>query len=295
MKLLKRLKRWFAQAGRDAPRHVSTAPIGAPGANRYFYLGPDLALVRLNSGQLLYVDPLDEHVSANIIAHGYWEAWVHAVVTSLLKPGDHVVEIGANVGYYTVTMADRIGPKGVLTSFEANPRLVALVNRSLTLNGFAARARLVAKAAMDRAGQVEFVVSRRNSGGGYVSQWEHQPYEDGEKLQIEAIPLDDLNLAPVDFIRIDAEGSEPFILRGAEALIDRSPDVVICMEWSVIQMASRTSVPDFVDWLVAKGFRFWRIDYDASLSSIDAAQLAEIGNCDIVAARRPLPSRPSAD
>ena len=85
-------------------------------ANRYFYLGADLALVRLNCGQMLYVDPLDEHISANIIVHGFWEASVHRVVMSLLKPGARVVEVGANLGYYTVTMASAVGPGGHITA-----------------------------------------------------------------------------------------------------------------------------------------------------------------------------------
>lgn len=45
-------------------------------AERYFYLAPDLAMVRLNCGHMLYVDPLDEHVSANIIANGVWSVHI---------------------------------------------------------------------------------------------------------------------------------------------------------------------------------------------------------------------------
>lgn len=258
----------------------------ARAANRYFYLGPELALVRLNCGHLLYVDPMDEHVSANIIVHGYWEAWVHRVVLGLLKPGARVIEVGANLGYYTVTMAGAVGASGSITALEANPRLVGMVTRSLNLNGFASRSKVVPKAALDQPGSVNFVVSRSNSGGGFVSLWDHVPYEDGQMLKIEAVRIDDLDSSHVDMIRIDAEGSEAFILRGAEATLKANPDIVICMEWSVVQIASRTSVPEFVAWLSGLGFRFWRIEFNSSLAPVMAKDLSSLGNCDLVVSRR---------
>ena len=265
---------------------ASPVPIVAGVPQRYFYLGAELALTRLNAGPMLYVDPLDEHVSANIIVHGYWEAWVHKVVMALLLPGSRVVEVGANVGYYTTTMAQKVGPGGYITALEANPRLVALIRRSLLLNNFAGYARVIDKAAMDAPGTINFVTSRTNSGGGFVTIWEGAPYEDAVVSSIEAVRLDDLDAGHVDLIRIDAEGSEAFILKGAAGILTANPDIVICMEWSVIQMGSRTSVPDFVDWLSSLGFQFWRIGYDSRLTAVPRAQMAELSNCDVVVSRR---------
>lgn len=256
-------------------------------ANRYFYLGPDLALVRLNCGHMLYVDPLDEHVSANIIAHGYWEASVHGALLRLLRPGFRVVEVGANLGYYTVAMAGAVGAEGFVTAFDGNPRLIGLVQRSVLLNGYAPRTRLIPKAALDAPGRIDFVVSRRNSGGGYVSLWDDNPYDDGQTLSVEAVRIDDQDVGRVDLIRIDAEGSEPFILRGAERTLRDNPNIVLCLEWSIVQMGSRTSVPEFVDWLDALGFRFWRIEADSRLTPLPKAQMASLPNCDIIAARNP--------
>lgn len=255
-------------------------------ANRYFYLGPDLAMVRLASGQMLYVDPLDEHVSANIIAHGYCEAHVHGALMSLIRPGFRVVEVGANLGYYTVTMADAAGPAGYVTAFGGNPRLVGLINRSVQLNGYRERVRTIAKAAWDSACQTSFVVSRSNSGGGYVSVWEgYNAYEDGQELQVETVRLDDQALGRVDLIRIDAEGSEPFILRGAEAVLRTNPDIILCLEWSVIEMGSRTSMPEFVGWLWELGFNFWKIEADGRLTPVAAADMVSLPQADVIASR----------
>lgn len=296
MSLKKKLARAWRRLTGPLPQPdfgaVIASPAFAAAAHRYFYLGPDLALARLRSGEVLYVDPQDEHVSANIIVHGYWEAGVHAVVMSLLAPGARVIEVGANVGYYTVTMASRVGPDGFVTALEANPRMVGLVRRSLHFNGLSGRVRVVEGAAADHAGVLEFITSRTNSGGGYVSIWDHAPYEDAVRLEVQALRLDDLGEDRVDLIRLDAEGSEAFILRGAEALLHKNPDVVICMEWSVIQIGSRTSVPDFLDWMTGLGFHFWRIGPAAELTPVSVADMAGLEPCDVVAARRP-PQRAS--
>lgn len=263
-----------------------------PEGQHYFYLGGDLGLTRLTVGPLLFVDTLDEQVCPGIIVHGRWETWVTAVVMSLLRPGGRVVEVGANVGYYTVIMAARVGPQGHVTALEANPRLVTLIGKSVRVNGFGDRVRLVGRAATDAPGPVDFVSFRRNSGGGHVPSMVGAPYDaelygEAERFRVEGVRLDDLDCGRVDMIRIDAEGSEPFILRGAAGLLKANPDIVICMEWSVYQMASRTSVPDLVDWLTELGFQFWRIGPPFGLAPVSAVELLDLEHCDIVASRRP--------
>lgn len=142
---------------------------------------------------------------------------------------------------------------------------------------------------MEAPGVVDFVAFRTNSGGGHVpsvvgAHYEVEPNE-VERFQVEAVRLDDLDCGKVDLIRIDAEGSEPFILRGGEGLLKANPDVVICMEWSRAQIESRTSAADFVDWMTGLGFRFWRIGPPTGLTVLTRAELLDMVHGDIVAAR----------
>lgn len=255
---------------------------------RYFYIGPDIALTRLRDGHFLYVDPMDSYVSANLIAHGYWEPQVHAVVCSLLSPGSTVVEVGANLGFYTMAMARVIGPEGHIFAVEANHRLADMVVRSAVLNGYTQRVDVIAKAASDKAGSLHFLTSRISSGSGHTQVAASPTGPEWTSLEVEAMRVDDLPLDAVDFIRIDAEGSEPLILKGAERLLKASPNVIVCMEWAVVQMASRASVPGFVDWLVDLGFKFWRIMDDASLVSVLSSSLSTLDFCEIVMTRNSL-------
>ena len=263
--------------GSDTSRHDEA---------RYFYLGPDLALVRLKSGLGLYVDPQDRQISARVILRGHWEVWISMAVLSLLRPGDRVVEVGSNIGYYTLIMADRVGQQGQVVGLEANPRLATLANQSLGLNDFGGHAQVMNLAAMDVSGHELFVTSRANSGGGHTKVLAEAPFEDAVTISIPSIRLDDLKMDQVDFIRLDAEGCEPLILRGAASLLARNPDIIICMEWCPIQMGSRTSVEGFVAELVAQGFRFWSIHKDARLAPLTAEALVVSGHTDIIASRR---------
>lgn len=250
---------------------------------RYFYLGPDVAITRLIDGHHLFVDPQDESVSSHLIAHGFWETWIHSVVWSLVQPGDRVIEVGANLGYYTIAMALKVGAQGSVVALEANPRLAALVQRSVDFNGYGDRVRVVPKAATNDPGPVSFMVSRRNSGGGHSGVAPGHVTPGMEEVRVDGVKLDDL-CDHADFIRMDAEGSEPLILRGAERLL-QNPKITVCLEWDTYQMGGRADVHELVMWLTTLGFKFWKIETTASLTPVSPADMATLAACDVVMSR----------
>ncbi len=72
------------------------------GPNRQsVYVGNNMVLTSTLCSQKLYVDTRDVSLSPHIIIDGYWESWVTRAIQRLVKPGMIVVEIGANIGYYT--------------------------------------------------------------------------------------------------------------------------------------------------------------------------------------------------
>ena len=104
-------------------------------------------------------------------------------------------------------------------------------------------------------------------------------------IDVEAVRIDDLDLGTVDLIRMDAEGSEPLILYGAQRTLG-NPDIVVCLEWDIVQMSARVSVAEFVSWLASLGFRFWRIEFDSSLTPLSLDCLLTLEACDLVMSRR---------
>ncbi len=93
-------------------------------------------------------------------------------------------------------------------------------------------------------------------------------------------------LGAVNLMHMDIEGSEPFALRGAQALLERSPGVKIITEWSVGMMAMRVDVVEYSRWLAGLGFRFWLIDRDtAELRPLEQTDLLNLPHSDLLLSR----------
>jgi FkbM family methyltransferase len=253
-------------------------------SDRYFYLGPDAALVRLQDGHFLFVDPQDETVSAHLIGRGYWEVWIQQTLASLLKPGQRAIEVGANTGVHTMTMARAVGEAGRVTTVEANPRLANLLARSIDYNGYSGRLGLYRGAANDTDGELDFQTSRRNGGGGHTFVYDRIFGDETVTVRVPAARLDTMVAEPVDFIRLDAEGSEPQILAGAVNHLS-NPAITICMEWDVFQMSMRTKVKPFVQGLIKQGFKFWRIEHDLGLTALPGEEMATMPHCEVLISR----------
>lgn len=281
--LLRRLRRFVTGAGPVSSTHKLVTAQGRLEPS-YFYLEPHVAMTRLHDGHFLYVDPRDETISAHLIARGFWEPWIHKVVCDLIRKGDHVIEVGANVGYYTVGMALKVGSEGTVISLEANPVLAALVRRSTIFNGYRERVVVLQKAASDQSGTLTFTSSLTNSGGGHVYVFDDALGPDSRSYEVEAVRLDDLDVPSPRFLRLDAEGSEGLILQGAERLLSRE-DIVVCMEWDPIQLSDRTDPQALLAWLAGKGFQFWRINEFSALIPVTSTDLMGLQSCDIIVSR----------
>lgn len=253
---------------------------------RYAYLGDHTAIVTTHRQLLLLVDTRDRAITPHLAMAGRWEPHVENALARLLRRGHRVVEVGANMGYHTLTMASIVGRTGHIDAFEPNPRLHELLTDSIALNGFQGIVSAHQSAALDCRGPAEFQVQPRYVGGGNVIV---PGYEDptNQRLVVPGVRLDDVlgDRPPVDILRMDAEGSEPLVLKGAEALMRRSPQLRIVMEFAPTMMATRVDVPTFVGWLESLGFRAWRIGPSGAPAALAMAALPSAPHCEIVLSR----------
>ena len=255
------------------------------GPRLYAYLDPQTAMTSLHDGQLIFVDPLDEQLTPSIVAYGMWERWIEVVVRRLLRPGHRVIDVGANVGYYTLVMSSLIGPTGRLDAFEASPRMARLLRRTVGASGRGEFVTVHEVIVADRPGTMHLNFTERYGGAGNVAENGWTFGDDTQTVEREAVRLDDLfSDEVVDFIRIDTEGSEVLILQGALELLARSPSVKLCVEWYVNMMAARGDVARLVAQLEGLGFRFWRID-PQGLVPLTPAEALQQPPCDVLIAR----------
>ena len=135
----------------------------------YRYAGELMAEVQLNFGLPIFVDTVDESVCPDIIRTGWWEPWIDGIIRKCVGRGDVAVNVGANVGYHTLLMANCVQEPGRVFAFEPNPRLVRLLQRSLNWGGLLAMTTLFPIAASNASGTGRFVTSHRHMGGGTLS------------------------------------------------------------------------------------------------------------------------------
>ncbi|HEY7134364.1 MAG TPA: FkbM family methyltransferase [Acidimicrobiia bacterium] len=227
----------------------------------------------------LIVPTREEGLLAYLARHGTetTEPGVHAVLTSLVRPGDVAVDVGANIGLHSVGMGARVGPAGRLICFEPLPHLVAALERTLRLNGLGDRSEVHAIALSDSSGTAEIFAAQHSPLSSLF------PLPEGTRSDVRQVPvarLDDL-VPPggrVDVVKIDVEGAEPRVWRGMKRVRDDNHRLAVVLEWSASHFSRAGEEPvAFMREILADGFTASTIDDDPSglgpLSIDDVADL----------------------
>jgi FkbM family methyltransferase len=244
----------------------------------YFYLGGNRGLTQLIGGEFFYVNTEDRSITPWILLGGYWEIFVDDILCALARPGDTFVDVGANMGYYTVKIGGRVGPEGKVYSFEPNPHMFDFLSDNIMINAFEGRSQLFKTAVGAEAGETWFSFQKREPGGGAVHE-ECLGVEN--EIRVPVVRLDDAIPAdrPVNLIKIDVEGFEPQALKGMRGLLTRSPDAAVVVEMAFEQWA-RFGDPIAMLVEAAGGRDIYRIHHQGWIQALpkdDPASVLEEG------------------
>jgi FkbM family methyltransferase len=169
-----------------------------------------------------------------------YEPHVRKCLTALLRPGDTFVDVGAHIGFFSLIASSLVGGGGKVYAFEANSSLF----HPLCLNA-AQFPWMVAsfRAVCDKSGSVAFSNVQRagESGWGKLASVRNE----GHIETVQAVSLDEWHKSvgspPIRLVKIDAEGSEPFILEGARRVIANSrPYLIIELNDALLKEVGRT-------------------------------------------------------
>lgn len=171
----------------------------------------------------LWFDGADDHLTPWIRSQGVWEADVMKLLARTLRPGSTFVDVGANVGFHTVLAAQLVGDEGTVVAVEAAPWSLELLRANVWRHG--ARVTVAPVAASDSAGTVRLELDPRHRSGARLT-------EAADAVEVRAAPLDELVPdGAVDVLKVDVEGAEPLVLRGARSVLERSPRLVAVVEF----------------------------------------------------------------
>lgn len=168
----------------------------------------------------------EDQVCATLRSGGSYEPAVTSVVRRVLAPGSRFVDIGANIGYFSVMAAMLVGEAGRVFAVEPYAYNLKLLTLNLKLNS-CANVEILPFALSNERGLLNYDDSAGNSG---------QVFELGSELAalldsvlVYAVALDDImaNETPIDLIKMDIEGAEHLALQGMQATVLRDRPIII--------------------------------------------------------------------
>lgn len=229
------------------------------------YMGNKTVLTRVQGFKMLLPSD-DVGLTPHLVLDGFWESWVTDVFLRSIKPGMTVIDVGANVGYYTLLGARAVGPTGKVYAFEPEPRNLKFLTSNVSLAG-AHWTTVCGKALWNETGTSKLFVRADDQCGGHSMIGG----DESKAVSIETITLDEYlgNNQRVDVMKIDAEGAEPFIIEGMQQVIAASPGMKILMEFAPdFVRGSGRDPQEFLNMLIGLGLSIKFINHDATLSDV---------------------------
>jgi FkbM family methyltransferase len=226
-------------------------------------------------------------VCGDAVFAGNFEEAERRFVERFLRPGMIVLDIGAHHGFYTLLASHKVGPTGQVIAFEPSPREYQRLLWHLRLNR---RKNVLAEpfALGSHEGTTQlFLVRGRDTGCNSL----HPPKtaDPAFPVQVPIVRLDDYlerqGITHVDFIKMDVEGAELEVLRGAISLLSRKPRPVWMMEVQDIRTeAFGYSAKDIVEFLRERDFHWFKITQQGKLLPLsDPSELRDWSGYNFVA------------
>jgi FkbM family methyltransferase len=248
-------------------------------------------LVEMDKGDMAHRDVLAHFSHGQAYEHE--TSWLFSRV---LRAGDIAIDVGANAGYFSILAATLVGPEGFVLGVEANPESAALIARNSDLNGLH-NVRIENIAISDYAGEIVFGNNRLTDSNGGVNATK----KPGDELAVSEYSWEYLakvdtlsavvqkhGLSTVRLLKIDTEGHELNVLRGATSLLAENKIDFIVSELNLPGLerfqASQSALRDFV---LQYGYQTFLLDNDGNLPVLvpPGTDIVQSVTCNILFAR----------
>jgi FkbM family methyltransferase len=219
---------------------------------------PQKSVIRVTTG---VGDTFDADLSSTLEwqlwAFGGFEPHFAELFGHLVRPGERCVDVGANVGVHTVRLGRLVGRDGEVIAIEPDPDVVRRTERNIELNSLA-NVRVINAAASERAGEMQlYRPSPGDTNRARASLHPHS-YLTGAATTVPVVTVDQAcDGAPVALIKIDVEGHEAAVVRGAAGTIAAHAPAVI-FEYAPDLLDDPVAQTPF-GWLAERGYLMYRI------------------------------------
>lgn len=259
---------WYLTALGNAYRRLAgpnTTPCSIPLAILRRLYGDDY-VVRLQ-GKPFTVDLNDTVIAFDLLVYRVWEKFESRLLRELIAPGWHIIDVGANVGYYSVLFGDGAGTGGRVLAIEPEPNNARLLRKNIIDRRLSSIVEVAETAVGDAAG-IAFLekASSGNQGATKVAGVDSSGAQATSGLIEVPIALIDNLVAGwprVDLVKVDIEGYEMRAALGMRSTLARNSRVVLLTEFSPLALRQAGSDPlEYVELLRDFKFQIWEIHED---------------------------------
>lgn len=228
----------------------------------YTRLKPTGLTVVESDGHRIAVDPRDNAIARQFLLRAGYEKEEKEIFKRIVDPGMVVVDVGANIGDYTLLAARGVGAEGLVYAVEPEPRNFSLLTRNVNANGYS-NVRCLNLALAAKPGKLTLHVDPANYGGSSLIA-SNVPGT-SETVEVETDTLDHLLASsppprPAGLIKMDAQGAEAGIMEGAFQTLE-NPSICLIIEFWPFGLRNFGSNPDaFLGLFRTRGFEIRVID-----------------------------------
>jgi len=215
-------------------------------------------IVSCHGLQILLRNPRKSIIGRSIFSTGLWEPEVTQFISSKVRQGMTVFDIGADIGYYSLLLAKLVGPTGLVFSFEPIPKAKWYLDKNIEMNGLD-NVRSFDFALFDEPGvaclEAPLTLSKINLSKKKLS---------GKDIQVEMKVFDEWKakgeLNRVDLVKLDVEGAELNVLRGMKATLQNQKPAILVEVHSQELKSFGFSPSDLIEFLSEFGYQIDPVD-----------------------------------
>lgn len=186
--------------------------------------------VRYGSNLKLHCD-LGSYVEWSVFFKGYYSPDLSILLSKLASAGMIAFDVGANVGAYSLLIADKVGPQGMVYCFEPNPEVSDRLLANIRLNGFELRTSVLNTALSSSVGNSKLFVPKKDHHNRGISSLYRYTDLLEEQIAVKVETIDnvvaELNLEHLDLVKIDTDGSDAEVIFGGRKAIETHLPIVV--------------------------------------------------------------------
>jgi FkbM family methyltransferase len=206
----------------------------------------------------------DRYIGQRVALEKY-EPYETELILRQTKKGDVVVDVGANIGYYTILLSDKVGKNGKVYAFEPDKISFEILQKNIGVNNLI-NVVAVNAAVGNKLGKIKLYKSKENFGDHKLFQIPLAPQRRGaspfdERETVKIVKLDDyLKKIKIDLIKIDTQGWEPEVIKGAKKIISKNKPIMFLEYSPASYKLAKLDGKEMMNFLRKIYLKVWWID-----------------------------------